>query len=197
VRILDEGTHVLDASTSRWNVLRNRRLAITLGWTPIAFLLMWLAVTTPWRFFLINVPGLISLSLGFLLSGIPQVHHELGWSARLPAEIPSREKIRQIRWWYLLIWIPLGIIQTFLIQYGISWLHLYSPVGLWIVATLIAGFFTFILGVLVLGSWPLLLTQLYWEHKEGKTIVKQGNYWVCEGRQRSEQLTSTKITEER
>ena len=157
---------------------------------------MWLAVTTPWVFFLATVPGLISLSLGLLLSSIVQVHLDLGLSARLPLEIPSREK-KRIRWLYWLIYIPFGIILTFVIQYGISWLHLYSPVGLWIVATLAAGFVTFILGVLVFGFWPSLLTQLYLEHKEGKTIVKQGNYWVGEGRQRSEQLTSSKITEER
>lgn len=195
VRRVDEGTPVLKASTW-WNILHNRKLIFNLVWTPIAFLLMWLALTTPWVFFLVSAPGLISLFLGFSLSSIVQVYSSLGWSARLPLEIPPREK-RRFHWWELLIFMPLYIILTFVTWNGIAWLQLNSPIGLWIVVTLAAGFVTFILCVLVPGFWPSLLAQLYWEHREGKTIVKQDNYWVGEGNYQNEQRTTSKITEER
>ncbi len=178
---LDEGIPVFDASTYRWDILRVRRLIFNLIWTPIAIVLMWLFLTTPWIFFLVSLPGLVSFSVGLMLSVVVQVHHELGWSSRLLAKIPYREKIRRIRWWHLIIMIPLGILFTFVINFGIQWLHLFSPIGLWILFILSAGFVIFILGALIVGFWPLLFTQLYWERKEGKIIVKHGNYWVGKG----------------
>jgi hypothetical protein len=175
---LDEGVLDIGTSIHKWDILRVRRLIVNLIWTPIAIVLMWLFLTTPWIFFLVSLPGLVSFSVGLMLSVVVQVHSELGWSSRLPAEIPSREKIRRTRWWHLIIMIPLGILIAFVINFGMQWLHLFSPIGLWIVFILTAGFVIFILGALIVGFWPLLFTQLYWEHKEGRIIVKQGNYWV-------------------
>jgi hypothetical protein len=97
-------------------------------------------------------------------------------------EIPSREKMRRIRWWHVIVVAPIvTVTSSFIIQPGIEWLRLFSPAGLWIVFNLAAAFVTFSLGALIVGFWPLLLTQLYWEHIEEKVIVKQGNYWVGKG----------------
>jgi hypothetical protein len=176
---MDEGSMVLDTSTHRWDILRVRRLIVNVIWTPIAIVLMWFALTTPWIFFLVSLPGLVSFSVGLILSVVGQVHHELGWSSRLPWEIPSPEKMRRNRLWFLIIAIPSVLVIVFVSHYGIEWLRLFSPLGLWIGFNLAAALLIFILGVLIFGAWPLLLTQLYWEHKKGKIIVKQGKYLVA------------------
>jgi hypothetical protein len=179
---MSEGSLVLDIPLRKSDILWIRRLVFNLVWTPIAFVLIWLAVSTLWLFFLVSLPGLVSLSIGLVLSGSAQVYHELGWLSRLPAEIPSREKMGLIpRWLPIAVTAIAVIVSGFIIRLGIEWFRLFFPTGLWIVFNLTAAFATFSLGALIVGFWPLLLIQLYWEHREGKVIVKQGNYWVGKG----------------
>jgi len=168
----DGGRLVADVVIRRRDKLRLRRLVFNLVWTGFCFGLVWLAVATPFVFFLLSPIGLASFAFGAGLSLLLQVRGEWGWTSRLPQEIPVVR--RHLGWRQFIPALAAGIVTNLFIV-GI---RLFLPTAVWLLAVGVSALLTFVLGVFVVGLWPALVVQLLWEARAGKIIVKQGTYWV-------------------
>jgi hypothetical protein len=168
----DEGRLVADVAIRHGDKLRLRRLLFNLVWTGFCFGLVWLAVTTPFVFFLLSPIGVASFAFGAVLSLLLQVRGAWRWTSRLPQEIPA---VRRHFGWRQFVAALAGTILANLTVVGI---RLFLPEVVWILAVGVSALLTFVLGVFVVGFWPALVVQLLWETRAGKIIVKQGKYWV-------------------
>jgi len=169
----DGGRLVADVAIRHRDKLRLRRLLFNLVWTGVCLGLGWLAVTTPFVFFLFSLIGIASFAFGAILSLWLQVRYEWRWSSRLPQEIPT---VRRHFGWRQFIAALAGAILANLTVVGI---RLFLPAALWILAVGVSALLTFVLGVFAVGFWPALMVQLLWETRAGQIIVKQGKYWVA------------------
>ena len=168
----DGGRLVADVAIRRRDELRLRRLVFNLVWMGVCLGLGWLAVTTPFVFFLLSPIGIASFAFGAVLSLVLQVRYDWRWTSRLPLEIPA---VRRHLGWRQFIAALAGAILANLTVVGV---RLFLPEMVWILALGVSALLTFILGVFIPGFWPALVVQLLWETRAGRIIVKQGKYWV-------------------